>query len=66
NLDAGSRNDWLIWLNSLDRIADLGPRSVVPGHGPIAQGDEVPRLIARVREVLNQAIAMGQSPTANR
>ena len=43
NLDAGSVDDWRIWLNSLDRIAALAPRIVVPGHGPVATGDEVPR-----------------------
>lgn len=31
NLDAGRVNDWLIWLNSLDRIADLAPQVIVPG-----------------------------------
>jgi glyoxylase-like metal-dependent hydrolase (beta-lactamase superfamily II) len=66
NLDAGSKEDWLIWLNSLDRIAELDPRVIVPGHGPIAKGSEVPRLIASVREVLEQAIDRGHSPTANR
>jgi cyclase len=64
NLDAGTREDWLIWLDSLDRIADLAPRVVVPGHGPVAKGEEVPRLIASVREVLERAIEAGRSPTA--
>jgi glyoxylase-like metal-dependent hydrolase (beta-lactamase superfamily II) len=64
NLDAGSVADWLIWLTSLDRIADLGPRVVMPGHGPVATGEEVPRLIASVREVLQQSIAKGHSPTS--
>jgi glyoxylase-like metal-dependent hydrolase (beta-lactamase superfamily II) len=63
NLDAGSKDDWLIWLNSLDRIADLAPRVVVPGHGPVVRGEEVDRLIASVREVLDRAITSGQSPT---
>ena len=65
NLDAGTREDWLVWLNSLDRIADLDPRVVVPGHGPIARADEVPRLISSVRQVLVRAVQEGQSPTAN-
>jgi glyoxylase-like metal-dependent hydrolase (beta-lactamase superfamily II) len=64
NLDAGSKEDWLIWLNSLDRIASLAPRIVVPGHGQVARGEEVPRLIASVREVLEGAIESGRSPTA--
>jgi len=65
NLDAGSMDDWRIWLKSLDRIAGLGPSIIVPGHGPVAKGEEVPRLITSVREVLEQSIARGQSPTAN-
>jgi glyoxylase-like metal-dependent hydrolase (beta-lactamase superfamily II) len=64
NLDAGSVDDWLIWLNSLDRIAELQPRIVVPGHGPVARGDEVFRLIESVREVLRQSIESGRSPTS--
>jgi glyoxylase-like metal-dependent hydrolase (beta-lactamase superfamily II) len=66
NLDAGSVDDWRVWLKSLDRIAELAPRIIVPGHGPIVKGEEVPRLIANVREVLERAIAKGQSPTAIR
>ena len=65
NLDAGSPDDWLIWLNSLDRIADLDPHTLVPGHGPIAKGSQVRDLIASVCEVLKGAIERGQSPTAN-
>lgn len=64
NLDAGSVDDWLIWLNSLDRVAELAPRIVIPGHGPIARGDDVPRLIESVREVLTRSIEAGRSPTS--
>jgi cyclase len=64
NLDAGSVDDWKIWLKSLDRIAGLAPSVVVPGHGPVARGDEVPRLIESVREVLRNAIGTGRSPTS--
>jgi glyoxylase-like metal-dependent hydrolase (beta-lactamase superfamily II) len=64
NLDAGSVADWFIWLKSLDRVAALDPRIVVPGHGPVAMGGEVPRLIERVREVLQQSIEAGRSPTS--
>jgi glyoxylase-like metal-dependent hydrolase (beta-lactamase superfamily II) len=63
NLDAGSKDDWLVWLNSLDRIADLDPHVVVPGHGPIAKGSQVGDLIVSVREVLTRAIEKGRSPT---
>jgi glyoxylase-like metal-dependent hydrolase (beta-lactamase superfamily II) len=64
NLDAGSPDDWIVWLNSLDRIADLAPSIIVPGHGPVAKGEQVPQLIAAVRQVLDRAIINGRSPTS--
>jgi glyoxylase-like metal-dependent hydrolase (beta-lactamase superfamily II) len=64
NLDAGSVADWHIWLKSLDRVADLSPGTIVPGHGPVATGDEVLRLIESMREVLRQSIEAGRSPTS--
>jgi glyoxylase-like metal-dependent hydrolase (beta-lactamase superfamily II) len=64
NLDAGSPADWTIWLTSLDRLAALAPLIVVPGHGPVAVGEEVPLLIKNVREVLQNAIQAGRSPTS--
>ncbi len=64
NLDAGSVEDWRIWLKSLDRIAALNPRIVVAGHGPVAIGDEVPQVIQKVREILLRSIETGKSPTS--
>jgi len=64
NLDAGSVGDWRIWLESLDRVAALGARVIVPGHGPVAKGGEVPRLIESVSQVLRQSIEAGRSPTS--
>jgi len=64
NLDAGSVEDWRIWLKSVDRIAALNPRIIVAGHGPVAIGDDVPRVIERVREILRQSIDTGRSPTS--
>src|ERR1700733_8094323 len=63
NLDAGAIDDWQIWLRSLDRVAGLAPKFIVPGHGPVAAGDGVGRLIESVREVLRESIAAGRSPT---
>src|SRR5215471_2175292 len=63
NLDAGGVEDWKVWLLSLDRIEALGAQAVVMGHGVVARGDEVGRVIERVRGVLRVAIAAGRSPT---
>jgi glyoxylase-like metal-dependent hydrolase (beta-lactamase superfamily II) len=64
NLDLGSPLDWQQWLQSLDRIAALNPSAIVPGHGPVATGDDVPRLIDTMRGILTQAIATGRTPTS--
>jgi glyoxylase-like metal-dependent hydrolase (beta-lactamase superfamily II) len=64
NLDCGMRPDWQQWLESLDRLSRLDLHAIVPGHGPVATGDAVPELIARVRGELERAIATGFSPTA--
>jgi glyoxylase-like metal-dependent hydrolase (beta-lactamase superfamily II) len=64
NLDAGTVPDWQVWLSSIDRIAALAPRIVVPGHGHVATGDDVARVIATVRKILEESIATGLSPTA--
>ena len=64
NLDAGTPADWQVWLRSLDRIAALAPRMVMPGHGQVAAWDDVARIIADVRATLEESIATGLSPTA--
>jgi glyoxylase-like metal-dependent hydrolase (beta-lactamase superfamily II) len=64
NLDCGTSADWRDWLRSLDRIAGLAPRIVVPGHGPVAQDSETTRLIETIRKTVEQALADGLSPTS--
>jgi glyoxylase-like metal-dependent hydrolase (beta-lactamase superfamily II) len=64
NLDCGTPVDWQEWLVSLDRIELLAPSVVVPGHGPVALGDDVSRLIETVRGELERSIATGLSPTS--
>lgn len=53
------------WSRSLDRLAELKPRLVVPGHGPVLQGDShVRRLSALFDSVARQvaaAIARGET-----
>jgi cyclase len=63
NLDAGGIEDWQLWLQSVNRLEALGANTVVVGHGPVAQGDEVGQVIDSVRSILSTAIANGRSPT---
>ena len=64
NLDAGAPPEWRIWLESLSRLESLHPRTVVAGHGPVSRGAEVEEMIRTVRQVLEDAIRRGASPTA--
>jgi glyoxylase-like metal-dependent hydrolase (beta-lactamase superfamily II) len=64
NLDAGGPADWQIWLESIDRLETLKPETVVMGHGPVARGAEVGKVMETVRGVLRESIARGHSPTA--
>jgi glyoxylase-like metal-dependent hydrolase (beta-lactamase superfamily II) len=63
NLDSGTSADWRDWLRSLDRIAGLAPKIVVPGHGPVARDGEATRLIETIRKTVEQAVETGLSPT---
>ena len=63
NLDAGTVADWKVWLESLDRVEALRPAFVVAGHGPVAAGEDVARMIGKVSDVLLEAITQGHSPT---
>jgi cyclase len=66
NLDAGTREDWQVWLASLERIEALKPTIIVAGHGPVARGAQVRAIVDIVRRVLEESIARGFSPTAER
>ncbi len=66
NLDAGTPADWQVWLESIDRLEALHPAIVMPGHGPVARGDEIQIVMGTVRQVLRESIARGYSPTAER
>jgi glyoxylase-like metal-dependent hydrolase (beta-lactamase superfamily II) len=56
NLSCGTLADWREWLQSLERIAQLNPSAIVPGHGPVATAGDVPRLIDSVRKVIESAV----------
>jgi glyoxylase-like metal-dependent hydrolase (beta-lactamase superfamily II) len=63
NLEAGTHNDWKIWLASLDRVEALGAQVIVPGHGPVIKDDQVAHEIQRLRHILHESISSGIAPT---
>lgn len=64
NLDCATSAEWQVWLRSLDRIAGLAPKIVVPGHGPPARDSEAVRLIQTIRKTIQQSVETGLSPTS--
>jgi glyoxylase-like metal-dependent hydrolase (beta-lactamase superfamily II) len=65
-LEGGSPDAWREWLSSLDRIEALRPLVVVPGHGHVLLGEAAIREeIARVRDILREAIRRGAPPSSS-
>ena len=63
NLEEGSPEDWGIWLKTLDLIEEINPKIIVPGHGDLITGQEIPKEIERIRRILQEAIRSGKAPT---
>ncbi len=64
NLEAGTKNDWQIWIDSLDKISELKIDYVVPGHGDVIKRFEIKKEIERISTILCSAISENKAPTA--
>ena len=62
NLEEGGKPEWQTWLESLDRIAALAPRVIVPGHGDVLTGIRIQPAIDRMRSILSRAIETNRPP----
>ncbi len=65
NLEGGQVEDWQSWLVSLDTIAGLNPKVVLPGHGNVLRSAAVGPAIERMRRIIEQAIRQGRAPTVS-
>ena len=63
NLEAGVKEDWDKWITSLALISELDLDFVVPGHGNIIAGKDIPKAIKRMKTVLEEAIYCDKAPT---
>jgi glyoxylase-like metal-dependent hydrolase (beta-lactamase superfamily II) len=63
NLEAGNPSLWQTWLRSLERIEELAPEIVVPGHGEVMRAAGIRREVERTRQILTTAIHTGIAPT---
>ena len=56
NLGTGGPAAWTTWLAALDRIEDLRPSVIVPGHGEVIRHAEIPVELERTRSCLARAL----------
>jgi flavorubredoxin len=63
NLEAGDKENWRIWLNSLKLISKMQINHIVPGHGKVLYGAEIKSEIERITNILEQAIKNNKAPT---
>jgi len=61
NLDDGTKEDWITWINSLDKISELDIKFIVPGHGNVIA--EPQKEISRIKNILENSINTGKTPT---
>jgi glyoxylase-like metal-dependent hydrolase (beta-lactamase superfamily II) len=64
NLEAGKKEDWNRWLESLNLICALDSQYIVPGHGNVLKGMEIKKEIDKTRTILENSIKEGKAPTA--
>lgn len=63
NLAGEGVDEWKKWLQSLDKIEQLAPDIIVPGHGEVIRGLDIKSEIDRTRAILAEAIRRGVAPT---
>jgi glyoxylase-like metal-dependent hydrolase (beta-lactamase superfamily II) len=64
NLEAGNKDDWKKWLESLTLVEELDLQFIVPGHGNVLTGTEIAQEIEKIRTILENSINEGSAPTA--
>jgi glyoxylase-like metal-dependent hydrolase (beta-lactamase superfamily II) len=64
NLEAGTKEDWTIWLKSLIVISSMDIDYIVPGHGNVIIRSDINRKISVIRKTIEEAILKGKSPTS--
>jgi len=64
NLEARTKDDWNVWLKSLELISSLSLEYIVPGHGNVIIGSQIKEQIAVIRKTIEDAILKDEAPTA--
>jgi glyoxylase-like metal-dependent hydrolase (beta-lactamase superfamily II) len=63
NLEAGTKEDWKLWIDSLQKISELEIDFIIPGHGNIISGGEVEKEIESIKKIVLSAIEENKAPT---
>jgi glyoxylase-like metal-dependent hydrolase (beta-lactamase superfamily II) len=63
NLEAGTVENWKVWLSSLELILNLDLEFIVPGHGDIITGQSIDKELDRTGKILKTAIKEEKAPS---
>jgi len=63
NLEAGEKENWLIWIESLNKISNIKIDYIVPGHGFVLNGAAINNEIEKIKKIIEQAIIENKAPT---
>lgn len=50
------------WFRILDRLVDMKPEAIVPGHGPVSTIEDIAPMKAYMRTVINAAMELSEKP----
>jgi glyoxylase-like metal-dependent hydrolase (beta-lactamase superfamily II) len=57
NMEDGDKNEWKKWQLSIEKLEQIAPDIIIPGHGEILKGTGIKREINRTKSILSAAIA---------
>jgi glyoxylase-like metal-dependent hydrolase (beta-lactamase superfamily II) len=64
NLESAKKEDWVVWLNSLELISSFEINYIIPGHGDVLKNNEVNKGIIRIKKLLDKAVLENKAPTS--
>jgi cyclase len=60
-LTFGNPELWTSWLKTLDLIAEIAPRWIVPGHGPLVEDEQIDKELVRHREFIKNKLSKART-----
>lgn len=56
NMEDGNKNLWLTWKKSLEKLKGLGAEKIIPGHGRVIEGENLPKAFDAIERHLDRKL----------